>query len=357
MTTAFDPIKLGKIELANRIVMAPMSRSRSYGPAALPSPAAATYYRQRASAGLIISEGIQPSPIARGYPATPGLHTPEQVQAWRGVTDAVHAAGGVIFAQLMHAGRIGHPTLLPAGQAPVGPSAVRADAIVFTQAGPQPCVEPRQLSAEDIWATVQDFAAAARNAVAAGFDGVEIHGANGFLIHQFLSDNANTRDDEWGGSVANRTRLGVEVARAVAEAVGADRVGFQISPGNPYNDISEANCDDVYPALVAALGGLQLAYLNVSEGRATALTSRLREQWSSVFILNPFTPSGPTGPEQLELVATGAADMISYGALFIANPDLPRRLAAGGPFADPDRSTFYGGDARGYVDYPALDEG
>jgi len=355
MTTAFDPIKLGKIELANRIAMAPMSRSRSYGPEALPSPAAATYYRQRASAGLIISEGIQPSPIARGYPATPGLHSAAQIQAWRAVTDAVHMAGGVIFAQLMHAGRIGHPTLLPAGQAPVGPSGIRADATVFTPAGPQPCVEPRPLAAADIRATISDYVVAAENATAAGFDGVEIHGANGFLIHQFLSDNANVRDDEWGGSVDNRIRLGVEVARAVTEAVGADRVGFQISPGNRFNDISESRCAEVYPALVEALDGLQLAYLNVSESNEQELTSRLRERWSSVFILNPFTPSGPTGPEQLELVATGATDMISYGAMFIANPDLPRRLAAGGPFNVPDRATFYGGDTHGYTDYPGLD--
>jgi N-ethylmaleimide reductase len=354
MVTAFDPIVVGGRELPNRLVMAPMSRSRAYGPDAAPNQATAIYYAQRASAGLIVTEGIQPSPAGRGYPATPGLYSDVQIQAWRQVTDAVHAAGGTIFAQLMHAGRIAHPSVLPAALFPLGPSAVRADAQVFTQAGPQPCVEPRAMTAQDIRETVRDFARAAENAIAAGFDGVEIHAANGFLIHQFLADNANRRGDAWGGSAENKIRFAVQVATAVSEAVGADRVGFQISPGNPYNDVTESRADEVYPALVTALAQLGLAYLNDSESSAVELTSRLRALWPGAFILNPHTSPSPTGPAQLTLVDDGTTDMLSYGVLFLANPDLPARLARGGPFNPPDPATFYGGGAEGYIDYPAL---
>jgi len=352
MPTAFDPIVLGKYELANRIVMAPMSRSRAYGPEACPGPSAALYYRQRASAGLVITEGIQPSAIARGYPATPGLSSPAQVAAWRTVTDAVHSVGSTIFAQLMHAGRIGHPTLLPAGAQPVGPSPVTAAAQVFTPDGPQRCVRPRALDDAEIDATIADFVAVARNAVVAGFDGVELHGANGFLIHQFLSDNANLRTDSWGGSTGNRIRFAVTTATAVAGAIGAERVGVQISPGNPYNDMVDSR--ETYSALVDTLDQLGLAYLNVSAGPDYELTQRLRARWSSVFVLNPWTGPRPTGLEDLHLVADGSADMVSFGKLFLANPDLPRRLACGGPFNTPDPSSFYGGYDQGYVDYPAL---
>ena len=350
MPTAFDPVDLGKRRLANRVAMAPMSRSRSYDPLGRPNPSAARYYRQRASAGFIVTEGIQPSPEARGYPATPGLHLDAQVRAWREVTDAVHEAGGTIYAQLMHAGRIGHPSLLPAGVTPVGPSPITADAKVFTLNGPRPCVAPRELTEGDIARTIADFAVAATNAVAAGFDGVEIHGANGFLIHQFLSDNANTRVDGWADGI----RFAVAVAGAVAASIGPERVGFQISPGNPHNDIVETRTRRVYPSLVSELDELDLAYLHVSEGADLGLTAKLRSRWSSVLVLNPHTPNGRTGPGHLTLIEDGAADVISFGKLFLANPDLPRRLALGGPFTEPDPSTFYGGDDRGYVDYPAL---
>ncbi|MFI9383118.1 alkene reductase [Kutzneria sp. NPDC052558] len=350
MPTAFDSVQLGSRRLGNRIAMAPMSRSRATGPQALPNPSAALYYRQRASAGFIVTEGIQPSPAARGYPATPGLHLAEQVAAWHEVTDAVHEAGGTIYAQLMHAGRIGHPSLLPAGAPPVAPSPIAADAKVFTPAGLRSCVLPRELTEDGIVRTIADFAVAATNAVAAGFDGVEIHGANGFLIHQFLSDNANTRTDSWADGV----RFAVAVAGAVAASIGSRRVGFQISPGNPHNDIVEAHTHRVYPALVSELDGLDLAYLHVTEGPDRTLTSRLRSRWSSVFVLNPHTPDGRTGPEHLALIEDGSADLVSFGKLFLANPDLPRRLAGGGPYTEPDPSTFYGGGDRGYVDYPAL---
>jgi N-ethylmaleimide reductase len=355
MTTVFDPVELGGRTLRSRIAMAPMSRSRAYGPAACPSPSSALYYRQRASAGLIVTEGVQPSPVAHGYPATPGLYTGEQISAWRAVTDAVHEEGGTIYAQLMHAGRIGHPSLLPDGLVPVGPSALAADAEVFTRQGPVRCVAPHALTGEEIDATVADFASAARNAVTAGFDGVELHGGNGFLIHQFLSAHSNARDDGWGGSVAGRIRFAIEVARAVGEAVGAQRVGIQLSPGNPYNDMAEDDLTTTYGALVGGLDALGLAYLALAEGPDRELTLRLRKQWTGVFVLNPFTTPASTGPGEVDLVADGTADMLSFGALFLANPDLPRRLVEGGPFNSPDPATFYGGDDRGYTDYPFLD--
>ncbi|MEV7512332.1 alkene reductase [Streptomyces sp. NPDC090085] len=354
MTTAFDPIVLGGTRLANRLVMAPMTRSRAHGPGAEPTALMATYYAQRAAAGLIVTEGIQPSAVGQGYPDTPGLHTPGQVRAWRTVTDAVHREGGVIFAQLMHTGRIGHPSLLPDGLAPVAPSAVAAQGRVFTHEGPKEFVTPEELAEAEIRQTVADFAQAARNAVEAGFDGVEIHGANGYLIHQFLADNTNLRTDAWGGDTEGRIRFAVEVVTAVTEAIGGHRVGLRISPGNRYNDMIENNAGEVYGALLDRLAGLDLAYLHLMEGPDRTLTARLRSAWPGTFVLNPFTHPDVTGPDALKLVEDGSADAVAYGALFLANPDLPRRLSAGGPFNTPDPSTFYGGDHRGYTDYPTL---
>ncbi|MFD9093354.1 alkene reductase [Streptomyces collinus] len=354
MTTAFDPIDLGGKRLANRIVMAPMTRSRAFGPDAEPTELMATYYAQRAGAGLIVTEGVQPSPVGQGYPDTPGLHTSGQVRAWRTVTDAAHREGGVIFAQLMHTGRIGHPSLLPDDLVPVAPSAVAARGQVFTHEGPKDYVTPKELSEADIHRTIADFAAAARNAVEAGFDGVEIHGANGYLIHQFLAPNTNRRTDAWGASTEGRIRFATEVVTAVAEAIGGHRVGLRISPGNPYNDIAEDTPDEIYPALLEQLAGLDLAYLHLMEGPDRDLTLRLRKAWPGTFVLNPFTHPDVTGPDALKLLDDAGADMIAYGALFLANPDLPRRLAAGGPFNTPDQTTFYGGDHRGYTDYPTL---
>ncbi|MGW6686420.1 alkene reductase [Streptomyces sp. NPDC054961] len=354
MTTAFDPIVLGGKRLASRVVMAPMTRSRAYGPGAEPTELMATYYAQRASAGLIVTEGIQPSVAGQGYPNTPGLHTSGQVAAWRQVTDAVHREGGVIFAQLMHTGRIGHPSLLPEGLVPVGPSAVAAKGQVFTPEGPKEFVTPKELSEAEIRQTIADFADAARNAIEAGFDGVELHGANGYLIHQFLAPNTNRRTDAWGGGAEGRIRFAVEVATAVAGAIGGDRVGLRISPGNPYNDMAEDSPAETYEALIGTIAGLDLAYLHLMEGPDRELTARLRKAWPGTFVLNPFTYPEATGPEALRSIEDGTADMVAYGALFLANPDLPARLAAGGPFNSPDQSTFYGGDHRGYTDYPAL---
>ncbi|WBO68564.1 alkene reductase [Streptomyces camelliae] len=354
MSTAFQPYELNGKRLANRIVMAPMTRSRAYGPGHSPTDLVATYYAQRAGAGLIVTEGVQPSVAGQGYPDTPGVHSAEQVEAWRKVTDAVHAEGGVIYLQLMHTGRVGHPSLM--GLQPVGPSAVTAKGQVYTHEGPQDFVTPKELTEAEILETVADYAAAARNAIEAGFDGVELHGANGYLIHQFLAPNSNQRTDGWGGSPQARIRFAVETAKAVAEAIGADKVGFRISPGNPYNDIDESDRTDVeatYTALVDALAPLGLAYLHQMEApEIRDLTVRLRKQWPGTFILNPFTAPRPTGPEELQLIEDGVADLISYGALFLANPDLPRRLAAGGPFNAPDPATFFGGDHRGFTDYP-----
>ena len=233
MTTAFDPVDLAGIPLANRIVMAPMTRNRATEGGGVPTDSMVTYYTQRASAGLIITEASQTCVVGQGYPFTPGLHTSEQIAGWRRVTDAVHAAGGRIFAQLWHGGRIGHPVLLPDGLIPVGPSPVAAACQVFTEDGMADCVTPHELTDAEIRTTVAEFAAAARNAVEAGFDGVEIHGANGYLVHQFLAPNSNLRTDDWGGSTEGRIRFAVEVTRAVAEAVGAHRTGLRLSPGQP----------------------------------------------------------------------------------------------------------------------------
>lgn len=355
MTTAFDPIELSGSQLANRIAMAPMTRSRAYGEGLTVTESTVEYYSQRASAGLIVTEGIQPSVIGRGYPDTPGLHTAEQVAAWRKVTDAVHAKGGRIFAQIMHAGRIGHPVLFEDGQVSVAPSSVPAAGQLFTQAGPKDFLPPRELKAAEIPAIVEEFAEAARNAVAAGFDGVELHGANGYLIHQFLAPNTNLRTDDWGGSVENRIRFAVEVTKAVAAAIGAERTGLRVSPGNTYNDIAETDPEVTYPALIKELEPLGLGYLHVVEmvPGFRDITLELRKQFGGTFILNPAT-EGPTDHRALTLVEDGTTDVLAFGSLFLANPDLPARLASEGPYNTPDTSSFFGGDDKGYTDYPTL---
>ncbi|MEU0564825.1 alkene reductase [Nonomuraea sp. NPDC005983] len=352
MSIAFDPISVGNTKLANRVVMAPMTRSRARD--GLVTELTARYYSQRASAGLIITEGIQPSVIGQGYPFTPGLHNAEQVAAWRGVTDAVHAADGKIFAQLLHTGRIGHPVLLPDGLVPVAPSPVAARGQLFTPNGPKDFVTPRELTETEIEQTVADFASAARNAVEAGFDGVEVHGANGYLIHQFLAPNTNLRTDGWGGSASGRARFAVEVLSAVAGAIGSDRTGLRISPGMPTNDMHEPDPRPVYEELVRRTAALDLAYLHVMEAGNRELTRALRQRFPGALILNPHTGDRPTGPEELDLIHDGTADLIAFGQLFLANPDLPRRLATGAPLNAADPATFYGGGAEGYTDYPAL---
>ncbi len=345
----FTSFELGDLRLPNRLAMAPMTRSRAYVDG-IPSSLTALYYAQRASAGLIITEGIQPSQAGKGYMNTPGLHTDEQVAGWREVTDAVHAAGGRIFAQLMHSGRVGHPD--NTGALPVAPSAVRPAGQIFTPSGPQDYPMPVELSTAEVEATVQDFVDAARRAVDAGFDGVELHGANGYLIHQFLSQNANLRDDRFGKSVDGRIRFAVETAQAVVEAIGASRVGIRISPASGVQDLVEEDANEVYPALVSALAELDLAYLHLVAAGDDDLNLRIRELWPNTLIVN--------APGAGEPAATAArwlgrgADLVAMGSAFLANPDLPIRLRFGAALNEPDFGTAFGGDHRGYTDYPAL---
>ncbi len=358
MTTAFEPVTAGRLKLANRIVMAPMTRSRANG--TLPTSDTATYYEQRAGAGLIITEGTQPSAVGQGYPFTPGLHTHEQVEAWRQVTRAVHEAGGVIVAQLMHTGRIGHPSNTEAvghgALTPVGPSPVPAAGPLFTAASPKEHVVPDELTEDQIQQTIADFATAARNAVEAGFDGVEIHGANGYLLHQFLATNTNLRTDAWGGPPENRIRFTLEVAKAVAEAIGADRTGIRLSPANGLGDTVEDDHEEIYPLLVSELDKMDLAYLHLVEAGDPSLTPVLRRRWSGTFILNPVGRDLAGHAARLDLVAGGAADAVSFARLFISNPDLVARLAIGAELAQPDLSKAYGGDRTGYTDYPTLED-
>lgn len=346
----FAPYQLGPIQLANRIVMAPMTRSRATTPTTVPGDLLATYYAQRATAGLIITEGVQPSVVGQGYPDTPGLHSAEQVAGWRRVTDAVHAKGGVIFAQLMHAGRICDPQLLPDGLWPVAPSALPADGELYTHAGPKPHPVPVALDEAGIERTIADFVTAASNALDAGFDGVELHGANGYLIHQFISDQSNRRNDEWGGCPQRRIRFAQAVASAVADRIGGERVGFRISPGN----LGESELAATYQFLTDALAETGLVYLHLLETPANQeLTELIARRWPATFILNPATGQRPTGAAELALLGE-LADLISFGRSFIANPDLVARLHAGGPYAEPDPATFYTGGVRGYLDYPPM---
>jgi len=355
MEIAFSPYDLAGKTLKTRIVMAPMTRSRAQNPGALPTDLTALYYSQRASAGLIITEGIQPSVVGQGYPSTPGLHSDEQIAAWRQVTDAVHVNGGVIFAQLMHAGRIGHADLLPGELAPVGPSPVKAEGQVYTSKGLQEITEPKELTDAEIRETIADFAQAAHNAIAAGFDGVEIHGANGYLVHQFLSSNANLRTDEWGGSIAGHIRFGVEVVKAVAEAIGADKVGIRISPANPFNSIVEDDIEGTYSAFISELAKLDIAYLHfMANPMQNGMLTRVRQWWPNALIANTFVGDQVKSQADLALVEDGEADLVSFGRLFISNPDLPARLATDGPYNDADPATFYGGNEVGYTDYLTL---
>lgn len=350
MTDLWKPVDLGGIRLRHRIAMAPMTRNRS-APSGAPTASNVEYYAQRASMALIITEGTQPSPDGQGYPLTPGIHTDEHIAGWRAVVDAVHAKGGRIVVQLMHAGRIAHPSNTPHGRQPVAPSAVRPAGGVFTASGLQPIPEPRALSTQEIAETVADFRRAAAAAVAAGADGVEIHGANGYLPHQFLSGNANRRTDRYGGSVGNRVRFLLEVATAVAEEIGAGRTGFRISPGNPFNDIVEHDVDDLYGHLVPALAPLGLAYLHVAHRGDEALLKHIRDDWPGPLLLNRVGADLNTRIQDLE---GGLADVVTVGMMALANPDLVARIKSGAPLNEPDPTTFYGGDERGYTDYPAL---
>ncbi|WP_199548228.1 alkene reductase [Streptomyces sp. N35] len=349
LNSLWTPTALGGMSLPHRLVMAPMTRDRST-PEGVPTELNAEYYAQRASHALIITEGTQPSADGQGYLLTPGLHDEAQIAGWRKVTDVVHAAGGRVVIQLMHVGRISHPDNTPHGRQPVAPSAIRPAGRMFTATGPQEMPEPRALSTQEVAETVRDFRRAAAAAIEAGADGVEIHGANGYLVHQFLSDHTNRRTDGYGGSIEGRIRFAVEVAAAVADEIGPERTGFRISPGNTYNDMEESDTAELYAALLEALRPLDLAYLHVLHLGDEAHLDTVRAQWPGTLVLNRAGADVPTRAKDID---NGTADLVAVGALALANPDLVQRLRAGAPLNTPDPATFYGGGVAGYTDYPA----
>jgi len=352
MTTLFDPLAAGALRLPNRILMAAMTRSRANDDGIV-GPMTARYYAQRADAGLIFSEGIYPEPMGKGYIRTPGLASAAQAAAWRRVTDAVHASGGRIAAQLMHAGRISDPSLLPGGATPVAPSAVRPSGATYTDHGMVPHVTPRALSGHEIRVIIGHYGAAARRALEAGFDAVELHAGNGFLPMQFLSTGTNRRDDAYGGGAQNRARFTVEALEAIAAAIGADRTGLKISPGKALNDMSDADPLETHLALLRAIKPLRLAFLEVAPDPVPAVPhAALRPHFAGAY----FAGSGFDRTTGTGMVGQGLADAIVYGQLFLANPDLPRRFAENAPLARADQETFYSGGERGYIDYPALPE-
>jgi len=349
--TLFDRFRLGDLVLPNRVVMAPMTRVRA-APGGLATPSMAAYYAQRASAGLIVTEGVQPSQVGQSNPGTPGLHTAEHVAAWRPLTEAVHANGGRIFAQLMHGGRVSHPDTT--GLVPVGPSAVPAVGDVFTPSGPRPAPTPRALDTHEVPEQARSYAAAARYAVDAGFDGVELHGANGYLISQFLSANANLRTDRYGGSVPNRIRFAVEAVSATVEAVGAARTGIRLSPGGTFWGVRETEVPALYTALLTELAGLGVAYVHLEATVDEHVLVDLRRVWPGTLVMNPVVPMGPrqTGRAEADHWLGLGADLVSFGRAFIANPDLVERLRNALPIAPVDEATFYQGGDSGYLTYP-----
>ncbi len=351
MTNLFTPLDLGPYTLSNRLVMAPMTRSRADGDGVQPD-IAATYYAQRAGAGLIVTEGVFPSPMGKGYVSTPGIVSDEQVEAWRRVADAVHAEGGRIFMQIMHVGRISHPSMLPGGATPVAPSAVRPDAKAWTESGPQDLPTPRALTLDEIAGVVDDYRQAARRALEAGFDGVELHAASGYLPEQFLSTGTNQRTDRYGGSVENRVRFVLEVIDAMAEEAGAGRVGIKIAPAMGFNDIVDRDPVETYTHLVEQLRGRGLAYLHVagSFDEGPDYHALLRERFDGPYLIG----GGLDRESAQSHVESQRADAAVFGAKFISNPDLPERFKEEAPLAEPDRGTFYGGGAEGYIDYPTL---
>lgn len=349
MATLFDPIKIGNTELDNRIIMAPMTRSRA-NDEGIQASFAAEYYRQRASAGLIITEATNISPMAKGYVRTPGIYTDEQIEAWRGVPGAVHAGGGKIFLQVFHTGRIALPDFLPNHAQPVAPSAVRAKGQNYTDDGMKEFVTPREITTEEIAQTVRDFADAASNAITAGFDGVELHSASGYLVQQFLSTNANLRTDDYGGSLENRSRFLFEVLDAMIEAVGAERAGVKFSPRMPFNDIEEADADVMYLSILERLNHRKLAYVHVGDFTGEGWHAKLRPVYQGIY----FAGASFTRESGEALLAQGGADAIVYGTKFLANPDLPERFKREATLNDPDQSTFYAPGEHGYTDYPTL---
>jgi N-ethylmaleimide reductase len=352
----FEPYKLGAITLSNRIAMAPLTRNRAVE-GLVPSPLAIEYYGQRASAGILISEATQISQQGQGYQDTPGIYSKEQVAGWRKVTDRVHEKGGRIYLQLWHVGSISHVSLQPNGGAPVAPSAIHAKTKTFVGGAFADVSAPRALELPEIPGIIDGFRKGAANAIEAGFDGVEIHGANGYLLDQFAKDGTNKRTDAYGGSIENRAKLMLEVSKAVTSEIGADRTGIRISPVTPANDVSDSNPQPLFDYIVDGLNALKLVYIHVIEGAtggprdvAPFDYASLRKRFKGTYMAN----NGYDLALANQMVDTGAADMIAFGKLFISNPDLVERLKAGAPLNDFDKATFYGGGAKGYTDYPTL---
>ncbi len=353
MTDIWTPTKVGGIDLAHRLAMAPMTRSRAKADGT-PGDLAATYYAQRAGLGLLVSEGTQPSDDGQGYLATPGIYTDAHVERWRGVTSAVHARGAHLFIQLMHVGRMSHPDNTPHHRQALAPSAVAPGVGMHTLAGQKPIPEPRAMTVAEILQTIDDFVLAARRAVEAGADGVEVHAANGYLIHQFFAANANRRTDAYGGPIANRIRFALEVTRAVAEAIGPERTGIRISPGATLGGLDEGpESAALYRSLVAELDGLGLAYLHMVQLGNEALLAAIRKSWHGVLMVNR---AGHRRDQIGADIATGMADLESYAQMVLANPDFVERIRTGAKLNEVRKVQFYGGGAEGYIDYPTLAE-
>ena len=362
MPALLDPIRMGDLELPNRVVMAPLTRNRARG--LKPGPLTVEYYRQRAGAGLIIAEATQVSPMGQGYLDTPGIHGPEQEAAWREVTAAVHAAGGRMFLQLWHVGRISHTSLLPGGASPVSPTSRRPEAMTFAAEGFVEVSPPRALGDEEIPGLIDEYRQAAGRAMAAGFDGVEVHAANNYLLEQFLRDSVNDRAGPYGGSVANRTRLVEEVMAAVAAEAGPGRTGIRLSPMTTFNATPrDSDPQALYGHLVQRLSPLGLAYVHVIQGETGGARrpgdaarpfdyAALRAAFDGAWMVN----NGYDREDAAQALATGEADLVAFGRPFISNPDLVRRLREDAPLNPPDEATFYGGGAEGYTDYPTLEE-
>ena len=351
MKTLWNPVKIGKLNLNHRLGLAPMTRSRAKADGS-PGDLAAEYYAQRASLGLLITEGTQPSDDGQGYTTTPGIYTDAHVKGWKKITDAVHKAGGHLYIQLMHVGRISHPDNTPHHRQPVAPSAISADQPMFTPTGMQNTPAPRELTNAEVKQTVKDFAYAAKRSIEAGADGVEIHGANGYLVQQFIAPNANTRTDEYGGSIENRARFAIEVAKAVVAEIGADRTGIRLSPlGNSGGLVEGPEAADLYRHLVAELNKLNLAYLHVLHTGDEKLVADIRKLWTHPLLVN--RPNATR--ENLDQdVKVGLADLVPVGKMALANPDLIARLQKNAPLNPPNPTTFFGGGEAGFTDYPTL---
>jgi len=350
----FSPVKVGPYTLPNRMVMAPMTRLRAID--SVPQPLMATYYAQRVSAGLIVTECTMVSPLSLGYMNCPGIYSSEQVAGWREVTEAVHAKGGRIFLQLWHSGRVSHPSLL-GGELPVAPSAVAAVGELHTPDGKRPMEAPRALETHEISEIVEQFRKGAENALAAGFDGVELHGAFGYLIDQFLQDGSNQRTDEYGGSIEKRSRFLLEVVEAVSSVWGADRVGIKLSPSNTFYGMFDSNPKATFGYVIDALNRFGLGYLHLMEPNEVDLATRdvlqsVTSLFRPIFKGTLITNGGYNQEKGNAILASGDADLVSFGKLFIANPDLPKRFELKAPLNAPDPKTFYAPDEKGYTDYP-----